>query len=214
MDEIFLGGIDCAPYSFTYATKMMCTKISATLTVAPNTPGYEQCVCADGSDDWMTTGCCLAGGKLDTDLTGWGCLHSVPGKIGPNYLGKTGDVGRAIETWISRKPTDEPKFSKFMCPAIGFRTEEQKELNFYEQFESKTEFTTYYDTGRERIQQRDAESNSAVPYVSKVTGNSPDLTGGLGKFVLDSKINFNSTFSIIYSALYRIQRKRRRKIYQ
>lgn len=180
MDEIFLGGIDCAPYSFTYATKMMCTNISQTLDAAPNTPGYERCVCADGSDDWRTKGCCLSGGKLDTDLTGWGCLHSVPGKIGPNYLGKTGDVGRAVETWISRAPADEPKFSKFMCPAVGFRTAEQRELNYYEQFESKTQFTTYYDTGRERIQQRDAESSSSVPYVSNVTGNGPDLTGGLG----------------------------------
>ena len=183
MDEITLGGIDCAPYSFTYSTKKMCNDIFQTLTVAPNTPGYEQCVCADGSDDWMTKGCCLAGGKLETDLTGWGCLYSVPGKIGPNYLGKTGDVGRAIETWISKAPADEPKNSQFMCPAKGSRTAEQKELGFFEQYESQNEFTTYYDTGRDRIQQRDSESTSAVPYVSTVTGSSPHLTGGMGKFV-------------------------------
>jgi len=183
MDEISFGGIDCKPYSFTYATKMQCNEVSSTLLIAPNTPGYKECACADGSEDWKTTGCCLAGGMLnEVDLAGWGCLYPVPGLVGPNFLGKNGDVGRAIETWIAKNPPNS-KISNFMCPEKGVKLPQHKELGFYEQYESKTEFTTYYDTGRPRIQQDDAESNSAVPYVATVSGTNLEYTGGTGKLL-------------------------------
>jgi len=67
-----------------------------------------------------------------------------------------------------------------MCPEKGVKLPQHKELGFHEQYESKTEFTTYYDTGRPRIQQRDAESNSAVPYVATVSGTNLEYTGGTG----------------------------------
>ena len=168
-DEIALGGIDCKPYSSTFATVMQCSAIATHLASDPNDSEYQECFCADGSSDWQSEGCCLAGGKLDgEDLVGNGCLFPVEGVFGPNYAGGSGadvnkiNIGSAIEAWIDKVPSK--KNSRFMCPAEGpmptvpFGTgglEEHWLFNRYETYEGDEAYTSYYATRRSRIQQND-----------------------------------------------------------
>lgn len=175
-DEIAFGGIDCKPYSSTYATKMYCQKISETLKARPNAPGFEECQCA-GSDNWSDSGCCLAGGMFQGgDLSGFGCLSPIPGAVDINLLGQDKsnpthlDIGKAVEEYINRK--DLKTQSLFMCPAAGVKQMEHQKFDYYEQFDGESEFTIFYDTGLPRVQIGDDSNKSAIPYTSRVSGSS------------------------------------------
>ena len=42
------------PYTSAFKTVAKCTEVSAALQLDPDAPGQEQCVCANGSDDWLS----------------------------------------------------------------------------------------------------------------------------------------------------------------
>jgi len=175
-DQIALGGIDCKPFSATYATKMYCQMISETLRAQPNAPGFAECQCA-GPYTWSESGCCLAGGMLQgSDMTGFGCLSPIPGAVDSNLLGKDKsdptklDIGQAIKEYINLK--DLKSQSIFMCPVAGVKQVEQQKFDYYEEFNGERESVIFYDTGLPRIQIGDESNESAIPYSSQVTGGS------------------------------------------
>jgi hypothetical protein len=185
-DEVVLGDIDCKPYSSTFSTVKMCSDIESRLNQIPNDPDYAACVCADGSEDWKTSGCCLASGIFNTiDLTATGCLYPVTGVLDPNYAGKasgsssdipTIDLGKAVEDWKDNE--ESKKSSRFMCPASGIAKPEHAFFGYYEKYEGKANHTTYYFSGDMRMKQGDV--NNGTAYVSTVTGYDPQHFKPLG----------------------------------
>lgn len=187
-DEIVLGEVDCKPYSSTYNTKNMCTTIDFILSQDPTVAGMESCVCADGSDDYKTSGCCLASGTLNfMDLTAEGCLYPVAGEIGKNYAGKdtaaasgkpTIDVGKAVEAWSSHEAS--AKNAQFMCPAEGILLDEHKYFGRYEMLAGSSTHNTYIHTGNPRIRQGDASQAGATVHSSTVNGATTSYFPGTG----------------------------------
>ena len=191
-NEIVLGEIDCKPYSATYYTKKLCGEIDFALDQDPTAAGFEQCTCANGSDDWKTSGCCLASGKYDfKDLTAEGCLYQVAGEAGTNYAGKdsdasnddkpTVDVGRAIQSWTGEE--DSATNIQFMCPATGAMIDEHKSFARLEQLAGKSSHETYIHTGNPRIRQGDALHSDAAIYSSKVNGATTGYFPGTGEYI-------------------------------
>lgn len=189
-DEIVLGEIDCKPYSSTYYTKKMCNKIEFILDSDPNKADTESCSCANESEDWKTSGCCLASGKLEgQDLTAEGCLFPVAGEAGTNYAGKdTGasssakpsiDVGKAIKAWSSNK--DSAKNAQFMCPAQGVLLDEHKIFGRFEELAGSSSHDTYIHTGNARIRQYDSTHTNATTYSSPVNGAGTEYFGPTGQ---------------------------------
>ncbi len=188
-DEIVLGEVDCKPYSATYNTKNMCNTIDFILGQDPTVPGMESCVCADGSDDYKTSGCCLASGTLNfMDLTAEGCLYPVAGEVGKNYAGKdagatsakpTIDVGKAVEAWTTQE--NSAKNAQFMCPAEGILLDEHKYFGRYEMLSGSSTHNTYIHTGNPRIRQGDASHASAAVHTSVVNGADTNYFPGTGK---------------------------------
>lgn len=187
-DEIVLGEIDCKPYSATYYTKEMCTTIDFILGQNPSAAGMEACTCADGSDDYKTSGCCLASGSYNgMDLTADGCLYPVAGEAGTNYAGKdaaassgkpTIDVGKAIQAWSSNEPS--AKDTQFMCPAEGVLLDEHKYFGRFEKLSGSSSYNTYIHTGNPRIRQGDASHPQAAVYTSTVNGAKTEYFPGTG----------------------------------
>lgn len=185
-DEILVSGIDCKPYSSTYSTKKMCTDIASKLELFPNNVDSSACICADGSDDWKTSGCCLAAGTYEgIDLTATGCLYPVPGIIGPNYVGAAAggsvdvpkvDVGRAVQDWKINQ--ESSKHSRFMCPAEGISKAELAFFGHYEKYDGNMNHTTYYYSGDLRMKQSDV--NTGAAHVTKVSGYDPQHFKPLG----------------------------------
>ena len=179
LDEIVLGGINCKPFSSTFATKMQCGKVADALALDSDALGYAACACADDSDNWADSGCCLAAGMIDhMDLTGSGCLYRVPGILGPNYAGKdpsasgSMDVGSAMKGFIDNEESKQS--GRFMCPAGGYKLTEHMKFNNYEYYHGQKVFDTYYNTGRPRIQQNDKDQslldiNASVPFEGSVS---------------------------------------------
>lgn len=178
-DEIVLGEIDCKPYSSTFSTVKMCTDIDSILDLDPNEPGYAACVCADGSEDWKTSGCCLASGTFNgIDLTATGCLYPVSGVLDSNYAGMASDsssdmpkidLGKAVQNWKDNE--ESSKSSRFMCPAEGLSKPEYEFFGYYEKFDGKVNHTTFYFSGDKRMKQEDVKNG--IAYVSTVTGYDP-----------------------------------------
>lgn len=178
-DEITLGEIDCQPYSSTYFTKYMCNAIDLALSQNSADTRYEQCKCADGSDDYKTSGCCLSSGKFNNiDLVAEGCLYPVAGEAGTNYVGKaagvaaggkpTVDVGKAIKAWSTNEVS--AKHTQFMCPAEGAFAEEHGFFARLEEIAGGSSHETYIHTGNARIRQGDSSHASAKVFSSKVNG--------------------------------------------
>ena len=205
-DEIAVGGIDCMPYSSTFATVMQCTAIDTHLASNSNDPEYLACVCADGSNDWASEGCCLAAGMLDgEDLTGNGCLFEVEGVLGDtNYAGTASgstsvNIGTALESYITNEPSS--KTSRFTCPATGAPTLEEHDLfNRYEAHEGQSSYELYYATGNPRIQQDDKSTvtNSSDIY-SVVASSGFELT-----YVPPKGLEFNSPANTLSSGTARL----------
>lgn len=187
-DEIVLGEIDCKPYSSTYYTKKMCNKIDFILQNDPSAANTEACECANESDDWKTSGCCLASGMLEgQDLTGEGCLYPVSGEAGTNYAGKDDnassgtpsiDVGKAIEAWSTNE--DSAKNAQFMCPAPGVLIDEHKRFGRYEQLAGSASHDVYIHTGNPRIRQDDASNANAKTTSSAINGAGTQYFGATG----------------------------------
>mmetsp|Transcript_10984 Transcript_10984/g.20517 ORF Transcript_10984/g.20517 Transcript_10984/m.20517 type:complete len:963 (+) Transcript_10984:178-3066(+) len=202
IDDILLGGIDCKPYSTTYATMKMCKDIDSFLEINPSDDRNERCVCADGSDDYKTSGCCLAAGKYDgKDLTSSGCLYPVDGILGRNYAGRytatgakpTVDLGESTEALVSRESEKQStaKITQFICPSKtgpGDDTlflPELKAFGHYESYEGSDKHNTYQYTGNPRMRQTDHALDDAKPFSSKVSGTSAQYfrpTGLTGYF--------------------------------
>ena len=171
--KIKLGSIECKPYTSTFDTVAKCIAINATL--QQNIPGYEACVCANGSDEWSSQGCCLAGGKYNgSDITGDGCLFELSGVVDPNYAGmdtsiaNAVDLGMALQNWIDME-VSRPS-SEFMCPASGAQIDEHGKFGYYESFDGSPEHATYYHTGDDRMRQDDVVNG--VKYSNAVAGGS------------------------------------------
>jgi hypothetical protein len=178
-DEIVLGDIDCKPYSSTFSTVKMCSDIESMLDITPDEPGYDACVCADGSEDWKTSGCCLASGTFNNiDLTATGCLYPVSGVLDSNYAGMASDsssdvpkidLGKAVEDWSENE--ESSRSSRFMCPIEGISKPEHAFFGYYEKFDGQENHTTFYFSGDKRMKQQDVKNGTA--YVSTVTGYDP-----------------------------------------
>lgn len=187
-DEIVLGEINCKPYSSTYYTKKLCNKIDFILDADPNKDDTEACQCANESDDWKTSGCCLASGKLEgQDLTAEGCLFPVAGEAGTNYAGKdTGsssgkpsiDVGKAVKAWSSNE--DSAKNAQFMCPAPGFRIPEHVNFGRFEEIAGSSSHQIYTHTGNSRIRQDDSSHSNATTFSHTVNGVGTEYFGATG----------------------------------
>ncbi len=166
----------------------MCERVDFILDADPTTADTEKCECANESDDWKTSGCCLASGKLEgQDLTAEGCLFPVLGEAGTNYAGKdtsvsTGkpsiDVGKAIEAWSSNE--DSAKNTQFMCPAPGVLIDEHKHFGRFEELLGKSSHKTYIHTGNARIRQGDSNHTNAATYSSTVNGVGTEYFGATG----------------------------------
>jgi len=176
--RVKLGGIDCLPYSSTFATVSVCSTIDTILLVDPTKSGYKSCSCVDGSQDWKTVGCCLAAGQYNgLDLTASGCLYPVAGAVDNNYAsyssnnGKPNiDVGSSILAWTKSEPSQTRK--QFMCPADGVMLSEHKSsFGRYEAFDGVLQSTTFYSTSFPRIRQGDSVSLNATAKVTKVSGS-------------------------------------------
>ena len=177
VDKIKLGGIDCKPYTATFETVAKCAAISAALQLDPNADGYEMCVCANGSNEWSSQGCCLAGGVHNyDDLSGDGCLYAVAGVVDPNYAGMDAtvsgavDLGTALQTWINRESSKAS--SAFMCPAPGSALDEHAKFGQYESYAGSNEHVTFYHTGYNRMRQDDVTNSTSTAYSTKVSGGS------------------------------------------
>ncbi len=177
IDKVKLGGIKCKPYTSAFEVVAKCTATNAALQLNPNVPGYEACICANGSNEWSSKGCCLAAGKYNgSNLEGEGCLFEVAGIVGPNYSGmdasvaNTVDLGKALRSWIEREESNS--VSEFMCPAVGTSLDEHKKFGYYETYDGSKEHITYYNTGNDRMRQDDIVNPSSKEYVSAVTGGS------------------------------------------
>ena len=167
----------------------MCNEIDFVLTSDPSASGYDSCTCADGSEDWKTSGCCIASGEYNgIDLTASGCLYPVNGVVGPNYLGKdsssssgkpTVDVGKAVESWASQEKSS--KRSQFMCPADGILLPEHKVIGQYEEYDGNTKHAAFHHTGSERMRQGDSTSPNATVHTTTVSGASTKVFPGTGK---------------------------------
>lgn len=202
IDDVLLGGIDCKPYSATYATIKMCKDIDSSMEMDPFDNQSEKCICADGSDDYKTSGCCLAAGKYKgLDLTSSGCLFPVDGILGRNYAGRytatgvkpTVDLGESTEALVSRESEKQSssKMTQFVCPSKtgpGDETlflPELKAFGHYERFDGKQKHTTYQYTGSPRMRQTDNTLDDVEPFSSKVRGTSAQYfrpTGLTGYF--------------------------------
>lgn len=186
-DKIKLGGIECMPYTSTYETVAKCTAINNALQANPNDAAYDACVCANGSNEWSSQGCCLAGGKQNgDDLTGAGCLFEVAGVVDPNYAGmdmsvaNAVDLGTALQSWIGNEAASPS--SEFMCPAPDAEfdttlipiqtTAEHKKFGYYESFDGSIEHVTYYHTGNDRMRQDDVTNSAATEHTTPVKGGS------------------------------------------
>ena len=161
----------------------MCQAIDDALLLDPSAP-METCVCADGSDDYKTTGCCLASGNFNgLDLTAHGCLYPVEGVLGSNYVGKysasssakpTVDIGKASEALIGKESsqTASKKTVQFMCPdkATGesLTIPEHKFFGRIESFEGSDSHVTFHSTGNDRMRQNDGDQTDKVSYSQKV----------------------------------------------
>lgn len=136
------------------------------------------CVCADGSGDWSSQGCCLAGGTHDnSDLRGEGCLYEVAGIVDPNYAGLDAsgsgamDLGTALQTWVDRE-VSEPS-AEFLCPVSGEEDiDEHEKFGQYDSYAGSNEQITYYHTGNDRIRQDDVSNNEATAHSTMVSGSS------------------------------------------
>ncbi|KAL7543080.1 hypothetical protein ACHAXR_012405 [Thalassiosira sp. AJA248-18] len=177
VDKVKLGGIECKPYTSTYETVAKCTAISDALQVNSDEPGYEACTCANGSDEWLSQGCCLAGGKHDgADLMGEGCLFEVGGVVDSNYAGmdtsvaNAVDLGTALKSWIDREASSPS--SEFMCPNPGLQIDEHVKFGYYESYDGSTEHVSYYHTGNDRMLQDDVANSASTKYSASVTGTS------------------------------------------
>mmetsp|Transcript_19577 Transcript_19577/g.35437 ORF Transcript_19577/g.35437 Transcript_19577/m.35437 type:complete len:941 (+) Transcript_19577:340-3162(+) len=177
VDKIKLGGIECKPYTSTFETVAKCTAINTALQVDLAAPGYEACVCANGSDEWSSQGCCLAGGKQNGSyLTGEGCLFEVAGVVDPNYAGmdtsiaNAVDLGTALQSWIDVEVSSPS--SEFMCPASGAGLDEHGNFGYYESYDGSKEHVTYYHTGNDRMRQDDVANSASTEYSTSVTGGS------------------------------------------
>lgn len=177
VEKVKLGGIDCKPYTSTFETVAKCKAVNAALVLYPTDSDFEACVCANGSNEWSTQGCCLAAGKLDgNDLMGEGCLFEVAGIVDPNYAGmdtsipNTVDLGSALQNWISREASNPS--TEFLCPAEGTSIAEHGMFGYYEAFDGNTEHVSYYHTGNARIQQDDVNDPTSLEYIAPVTGSS------------------------------------------
>eukprot|EP00574_Skeletonema_japonicum_P004359 CAMPEP_0201714314 /NCGR_PEP_ID=MMETSP0593-20130828/849_1 /ASSEMBLY_ACC=CAM_ASM_000672 /TAXON_ID=267983 /ORGANISM="Skeletonema japonicum, Strain CCMP2506" /LENGTH=947 /DNA_ID=CAMNT_0048203583 /DNA_START=104 /DNA_END=2947 /DNA_ORIENTATION=+ len=180
VDKIKLGGIDCTPYTSTYETTAKCAVINTVLSQDPNAVGYDACVCANGSDEWSSQGCCLAGGSnIGESLRGEGCLFEVAGIEDPNYAGMDTtianaiDLGSALEAWIEKEASNVS--SEFMCPAAGTGLDEHDIFGAYESHDGSTSHVTYYHTGNDRIRQADVTDDASTAF-------STPVSGGSGKF--------------------------------
>lgn len=199
IDDILLGGIDCKPYTATYATMKMCEDIDSILQMDPANENYEKCVCAESSDDYMNGGCCLAAGKYNgLDLTADGCLYPVDGILGPNYAGRytatgakpTYDLGESAEAATTRetKKSSMTKITQFVCPSQtgpGDNTlflPELKNFGHYERHDGKDKHTTYYFTGNPRMRQTDSLQDDAQPFLSNVRGTSSQYFSPTGEY--------------------------------
>jgi hypothetical protein len=177
VDKVKLGGIECKPYTSAFETVAKCTATNAALQLNANAPGYEACVCANGSDEWSSKGCCLAAGKYNgSNLRGEGCLFEVAGIVDPNYSGmdassaNTVDLGKALRSWMEREEPNSA--SEFMCPAVGTSLDEHKKFGYYESYDGSKGHVTYYHTGNDRMRQNDIVDPASKEYVSAVTGGS------------------------------------------
>lgn len=205
-DEIALGDIDCMPYSSTFATMMQCNAIDSHLSSNPNDPEYSACICADGSSDWTTEGCCLAAGMLGgEDLIGNGCLFEVEGVLDDtNYAGTASgstsvNIGAALESYITNEPSS--KSSRFTCPATGAPSLPEHELfNRFEVHQGQSSYELYYATGHPRIQQDDksATTNSSAIY-SLPASSGYELT-----YVPPKGLDFNSPPNTLSSGTARL----------
>jgi hypothetical protein len=189
-DEIMLSGIDCRPYSATFATHMYCSQVKDTLTSNHSASGFEMCQCANDNEDWATKGCCLSKGMISgADLTGAGCLVPIEGMVDTNFLGKSPsvatklDVGRALDMYTSKI---QPKSStKFTCPAkstsfgksLSSSSKEgstwlQEHARFaeFEEYKGEASYLTYIDNSRARMLRTDESDNNTKSVVSTVRG--------------------------------------------
>lgn len=194
IDKIVLGEINCKPFSSTFATKIMCNKIEKVLQADPSASGYKKCSCADDSDHWKDTGCCLASGKYDDlDLTAAGCLYPVKGLVDKNYVGMDADstsgkpkvdVGQAIKGWVSKEVSSTR--TQFMCPNKGIKLEEHEDFGHFETYNGKSEHVTFYSTGMPRIRQGDVNNNISEAYTPSIKSASSEFISARGK--IDSSI--------------------------
>lgn len=215
IDAILLGGIDCKPYSATYATMDTCNAVDSILVSDPSAAGFEACVCANGSQDYKTSGCCLASGKsAGLDLTANGCLYPVEGVTGPNYVGKyTGtssakpkvDLGEAVEALIEREHEESKnkKHAQFMCPAEGLKLAEHAFFGRYEAFGGSDSHVTYHYTGNPRMRQTDASDEDVTPFSAGVSASSTQHFPGTGMFYkICSRIALNVSLTYFSSNFY------------
>jgi len=190
IDDILLGGISCKPYSATYATMQMCNEIDIILQGNPLDTDNELCMCADSSEDYKTSGCCLASGKYkNEDLTADGCLYPVEGMLGNNYVGRytatgdepTIDLGKSAEALVARESSkvSSLKTTQFVCPKatdpvknLPLTLAELSHFGYYEAYEGTSSHVTYHHTGNPRIRQTDASTNDVAAYSVNVKASS------------------------------------------
>lgn len=175
VEKVKLGGIECKPYTPAYEAIAKCKAASAALQLNPSSAGMEACICANGSDEWNSKGCCLAAGMYNgSDLRGEGCLFEVAGVVDPNYAGidttvaNAVDLGTAIRSWIAKEETNS--VALFMCPALGTSLDEHKKFGHYESYGGSKEHATYYNAGYARMRQDDVINPSSKAYVTAITG--------------------------------------------
>lgn len=154
----------------------MCNEIDTILQGDPSNADNEQCMCANSSDDYKTSGCCLASGKyMDADLTAEGCLYPVEGVLGNNYAGRytatgvkpTIDVGKSTEALVARESSKvaSRKTTQFMCPKETtpgdalLALEELRHFGYFEGYDGSDSHITYHHTGNPRMRQTDASAS-------------------------------------------------------
>jgi len=121
------------------------------------------CKCADGTNDFKTTGCCLSsGGGGGTDFTGFGCLQGLPGWFDENL--SDNDMSASMQRSVV-KESSTPLTKQDYCPTDPAKMAE------FSKFEGETNFIINSEM-------------AGTSYTQVAPGiYNEDVNGGTGKFL-------------------------------
>jgi hypothetical protein len=158
------------------------TNMEALVEVFATSLDTYYCKCADGSEDFRTTGCCLSSGGAGLDFTGFGCLQGLPGWFESDGNLADDDLTETMVRTEAREAATGLTVQDY-CP------DDPAKMAEYVQYEGETDFSTNYEFGAASI----SFNTSAPLYTETVNGGNAKyvtpqgLTGKAGDNFVTAK---------------------------